>query len=83
MERVMIFIDGSNFYHGLKGNNCSTKIDFYKLSKLLTGNRRKLITTYYYNAAYNQKDDPQKYADQLKFFARLKKTLICCLNSED
>ncbi|MEA1964773.1 MAG: NYN domain-containing protein [Candidatus Aerophobetes bacterium] len=74
MERVMIFIDGSNFYHGLKTNNCSTRIDFLKLSQLLTGANRKLIRTYYYNAAYKQSDNPQKYADQLKFFTALKKT---------
>jgi uncharacterized LabA/DUF88 family protein len=74
MERVMIFVDGSNFYHGLKGNRCSTRVDFLKLSHLLTGSKRKLIRTYYYNAAYNQDDDPEKYAEQLKFFTTLKRT---------
>ena len=73
MERVMVFIDGSNFYHGLKGNNCSTKVDFFKLSRFLTG-ERKLIRTYYYNAAYNQEDNPQKYAAQQRFFSSLKRT---------
>ena len=74
MERVMIFVDGSNFYHGLKGNNCSTKVDFHKLSKFLTGKKRRLIRTYYYNAAYKQSDNLEKYAEQLKFFERLKRT---------
>jgi len=74
MERVMIFVDGSNFYYGLKGNRCSTRVDSLKLSHLLTGAKRKLIRTYYYNAAYNQDDDPEKYAEQLKFFTMLKRT---------
>jgi len=74
MERVTIFIDGSNFYHGLKANNCPTRIDFYKLSKLLTGQQRSLIRTYYYNAAYNQSDDPPEYASQLSFLTKLRKT---------
>lgn len=74
MERVTIFIDGSNFYHGLKANNYSTKIDFYKLSKFLTGKQRKLIRTYYYNAAYNQSDDPPEYANQLRYLTKLRKT---------
>lgn len=74
MERVTIFIDGSNFYHGLKANKCSTRIDFHKLSNLLTGKQRNLIRAYYYNAACKQKDDPQKYAGQLRFFTKLRKT---------
>lgn len=74
MERVTIFIDGSNFYHGLKANNCSTKIDFHKLSKLLTGQQRSLIRTYYYNAAYNQGDNPSEYANQLRFLTGLRRT---------
>lgn len=74
MERVMIFIDGSNFYYGLKGNRCSTRIDFLELSQFLTGSNRKLIRTYYYNAAYKQNDNPQKYIEQQKFFTRLRNT---------
>lgn len=74
MERVMIFIDGSNFYYGLKGNRCSTRIDFLELSQFLTGSKRKLIRTYYYNAAYKQNDNPKKYIEQQKFFTRLKNT---------
>ncbi len=74
MERVTIFIDGSNFYHGLRANNCSTKIDFHKLSKLLTGEQRSLIRTYYYNAAYKQRDDPSEYANQLRFLTGLRRT---------
>ena len=32
MERVCIFIDGSNFYFALKRNNRATRVDYYQLS---------------------------------------------------
>ena len=48
-ERVVIFIDGSNFYHGLKSNHHKTAINFEKLANKLAGGR-KLVRTYYYNA---------------------------------
>jgi uncharacterized LabA/DUF88 family protein len=74
VERVTVFVDGSNFYHGLKTNNCPTNIDFYKLSALMVGNKRKLIRTYYYNAIYDQNQNPQEYAKQSRFFNALKST---------
>jgi hypothetical protein len=40
MERVCIFIDGSNFYHGLKANYGNTRIDFKKLGNVLRQERR-------------------------------------------
>jgi hypothetical protein len=52
-ERVAIFIDDSNFYHGLKTHIGNTKVDFSKFSQLLCGNR-ELVRAYYYNAPVNQ-----------------------------
>lgn len=84
MERVTIFIDGNNFYHGLKhglkANNCPTKIDFSKLATLLVGSQRKLIRIYYYNAVYDQSENPQEYARQLKFFTALSHTPYLVVN---
>ena len=55
-----MFIDGNNFYHGLKSVGLSTQIDFKKfLYKLTQG--YQLIRTYYYNSLYHQEKDPQKY----------------------
>jgi len=69
MDRVAIFIDGSNLYHGLKHEAHSTKLDFGKFIEwLLAG--RKLVRTYYYNAPLNSSDAKAK--DQQKFFAKLK-----------
>ncbi len=67
-DRVMIFIDGSNMYHSLKNFFKRTDIDIGKFcDKLL--DKRRLIRIYYYNARVGQKEEPERYHDQLKFFA--------------
>ncbi|MBI5148151.1 NYN domain-containing protein [Candidatus Pacearchaeota archaeon] len=74
MERVMIFIDGSNLYHILKKfykNKDMNTFNFDKFIKLLSKNRN-LIRTYYYNAILNREEDPEKYAKQQKFFEKLR-----------
>jgi uncharacterized protein (TIGR00288 family) len=71
-ERVAIFIDGSNFYHGLKACIGNTKVDFEKFAQLLCGSERELIRTYYYNAPVNQEALPETYKDQQRFFDSLK-----------
>ena len=70
-ERVAIFIDGSNFYHGLKTCISNTKVDFSKFSQLLCGGR-ELVRAYYYNAPVNQQAFPNIYKDQQRFFDSLK-----------
>lgn len=70
-ERVAIFIDGSNFYHGLKIYIGNTKINFTKFAQLLCGDR-ELIRTYYYNVPVNQRHFPETYQDQQRFFDSLK-----------
>ena len=70
-ERVAIFIDGSNFYHGLKACISNTKVDFSKFSQLLCGGR-ELVRAYYYNAPVNQQAFPDIYKDQQRFFGSLK-----------
>lgn len=73
MERVIIFIDGSNFYYGLKNNRGDTSIDYYYFAQKLVGDR-KYIRTYYYNVPLNPKEDPVKYSNQQKFFNKLRNT---------
>ncbi|MBU0898432.1 MAG: NYN domain-containing protein [Nanoarchaeota archaeon] len=75
-ERIMIFIDGSNFYHGIKENIKGVKekdIDFQKLGKLIAG-KRKLIRIYYYNAPLDRTFNQEKYKKQQQFFDKLGKT---------
>lgn len=71
MEEVAIFIDGSNFYHGIKENLGEDKnIEFECLQKLLTGSRQ-LVRTYYYNAPVRKEDDIDLYKGQQRFFEKL------------
>jgi len=60
MDRVCIFIDGSNFYHALKDAALAVNVDFGKLSAELTGPDRQHIHTYYYNTPLSRprRDDP-------------------------
>lgn len=70
-DRVMLFIDGSNFYHGLKTTG-SNRISFQKFAdKLCHG--RKLVSIEYYNCPLNQQHDPNGYSGQLRFFNAIKK----------
>ena len=69
-ERVIIFIDGSNFYHGLKENIGISKINFQKFVELLVG-QRDLLRTYYYNATLST-NEGERYKDQQRFFAYLR-----------
>ncbi|TRZ54010.1 MAG: NYN domain-containing protein [Dehalococcoidia bacterium] len=65
-DRVMIFIDGSNLYHSLKGFFKRTDIDIGKFChKLLE--KRRLIRIYYYNARVGRKEEPERYKNQQTF----------------
>ena len=70
-ERVMVFVDGSNFYRCLKSQFEMTNVDFLKLALLLCGGRR-LIRIYYYNAVVRREDGEVRYRDQQRFFERLR-----------
>ena len=74
MERVCVFIDGNNFYFGLKRNNRVTRVDYYQLSLALAGPDRQLVKTYYYNVAYDKELVPDKAKTQMSFLDSLDKT---------
>lgn len=65
-ERVMIFIDGNNLYHELRGHYGRADIDFTKFCNKLAGTRR-LVRTYYYNATVDEEREPERHAQQEKF----------------
>ncbi len=75
-DRVMIFIDGSNLYHSLKGNFHRTDIDMGKLAQRLL-EKRRLIRIYYYNATVGRKEEPERYRDQQAFFASVSSIPYC------
>ena len=70
MERVSIFIDGSNLYHGMKALFGRTDLDMGKFVEWLV-RQRTLVRTYYYNATVSAKHDPQRAGNQQRFFASL------------
>ena len=80
MDRVCIFIDGSNFYHALKEARLPVSVDFGKLGANLTGPDRQHVHTYYYNTPLirPRRDDPEFAAkdercrSQQRFFNALR-----------
>ena len=75
-DRVMIFIDGSNLYHLLKSFFNRTDIDIGKFSNRLL-EKRRLVRIYYYNARVGQREEPERYHDQQKFFAGITAIPYC------
>ncbi|OGT97596.1 MAG: hypothetical protein A2X80_10005 [Geobacteraceae bacterium GWB2_52_12] len=70
MEKVAVFIDGANMFHGLKTDFSRIDIDYEKLvNKLVSG--RQLTRVYYYSALPNQQRDPERYSRQQKFLNAL------------
>ncbi len=75
MKKISIFIDGVNFFHGLKSINKNYSdlcFDFEKFVKKIVGNN-DLVNVYYYNAPLKEKFNKWIYWQQVKFFDRLRK----------
>lgn len=75
MERVSIYIDGENFYFGIKSINekyTDFKFDFQRYIERITKGR-KLIDVYYIVAPLKQNLNPELYTKQQKLLSRLKK----------
>jgi len=72
-ERVIIFIDGSNFYHSVKEtfDLHDNQIDFRKLIEILRVGRL-LVGVYYYNASLDRGYNEEVYWKQQKFFSELR-----------
>jgi uncharacterized LabA/DUF88 family protein len=73
LQRVAVFIDGSNLYHSLEENCGRFDLDFGAFAdKLCKG--RDLFRIYYYNVLRDPGRNPQAYQDQQKFLTALYKT---------
>ncbi|MDP2727494.1 MAG: NYN domain-containing protein [Dehalococcoidia bacterium] len=68
----MVFIDGSNLYHSLKGQFGHADLNFEAFCRKLTQDRR-LVRIYYYNAPVDQTKEPEHYQDQQKFFQEMRR----------
>ncbi|NLV73259.1 MAG: NYN domain-containing protein [Chloroflexi bacterium] len=71
-ERVVIFIDGSNLYMGLRQEIPNGRIDMGRFAAKLCGPERQLVRTYYYYAPVDQFDDPELYRMQQPFLKALR-----------
>ncbi len=79
VKRVSVYIDGANFYYGLKTLNARYSdifFDFEKFIKEIIG-KDELITIYYYNAPLKENFNKWVYWNQMKFFTRLRKIPEC------
>ncbi len=76
MKRVAVFIDGNNFYFGLRkvyGKDKSLKnFDFQSFANFLAG-EGKVVGIYYYNAQLDREFNSKKFQSQKEFFAKLRK----------
>ena len=71
MERVTVFIDGSNLYFGLLKKVGHARINLGAFCDLLCGQNRRLVHTYYYIVPVRQSTHPDEYAAQRRFFQAL------------
>lgn len=77
MSRVFVYIDGRNFFYGLRSlDNSYTDLnfDFVKFSKMINGvewKKRKLEKIYYYNAPLKKQVNARLFSLQQKLFSRL------------
>lgn len=75
MKRVAVFVDGSNFYNGLRDNIGRMDVDFHrfgrKMAELVEG---ELLRIYYYNAKVDPEYDPDNYEKQQRFITHLAHT---------
>ena len=85
MKRVAVFIDGNNFYFGLRkiyGTDKSLKnFNFLKFASFLA-KKEQITNIFYYNAQLDIEQDPKKYKSQKEFFDKLREipnfNLILC-----
>ena len=70
-KKVVIYIDGSNFYFSIK-NKFNVKINIDKFCQKIVEDN-ELIKINYYIAPLDQKTHPKQYLEQQKFFDGLKK----------
>jgi uncharacterized LabA/DUF88 family protein len=72
MDRVEIFVDGSNFFNGLKQQFGNGHCDFQKLvARILAG--RQLVCFNYYTGTVHPGHHAKEYAKQKAFLAGLKR----------
>jgi uncharacterized LabA/DUF88 family protein len=70
VERVAVFIDGSNLYNGMRDNLTGTRVNLQEFVAQLVC-KRHLVRTYYYNAPLTDDYDTERREGQQRFFESL------------
>lgn len=70
-ERAILFIDGNNWYHGIKeaGVENPARLDYCKIATKLVGTARTWIASRYYIGRVTAAWSQQLFADQRRFLA--------------
>lgn len=69
-ERVVIFIDGSNLYHGMKEILGKVNLDYERFARKLCG-QRKLLRVYYYIPLVSRQETEEQFRSQQRFLTYL------------
>ncbi len=85
MKKVAIFIDGNNFYFGLKriygDEKDAINFNFEKFCNFIARDR-EIIGIFYYNAPLDITQDIDKYKNQQRFFDKIRRVqkmhLVLC-----
>jgi len=74
-KRVIAYYDGSNFYHHCLQNYGIKDVNFLDISnQLLFLDKEEIIKIKYFNCPISRQEDAEAYAQQQKFFEKIKKT---------
>ncbi len=74
MNRVYVFIDGSNFYHLCRENLNRTDVNIGDFAKGLVGPDRRLVRIYYYNCLLPPDHPEEARRGQQRFIGALDRT---------
>ena len=75
MKRVAVFIDGNNFYYGLRkiyGKKKSLKSFNFKKFADFIAEKNRVVGIFYYNAQLDKEHNFDKYESQKEFFEKLR-----------
>ncbi len=74
LKKAHLFIDGSNFYHGLKQNNLFNKFAYRPFFDSLS-KQFEITCVYFYDAIKNIEIEKEQYSKQQQFHEKLRKEI--------
>lgn len=72
MERVYIFVDGSNLYKAVRQMFGAGRLDLEKLARFLT-KTRKLVRVHYYSSPFPRQRDAEIAKNQQRFYEAVRR----------